>query len=90
MESTKRSSSDSSIKNNNFNNITLNVTQEKSKRQYTKKKSEPNWYIRTILGGIIALILSLGAYYLKKNIDDDSKSGLIEITPGGKTVQPNN
>lgn len=67
MESTKKSNSDSSINNTNTNNITLNVTHEKPKRQYTKKKNEPNWYKRTIVGAIITVIVTLIIYYVTGN-----------------------
>ena len=89
MATTKPTETNSNI-NNNTNNVNVNVTVEKPKRQYIKKKSEPNWDLRTILGGIIALILSLGGYYIKKGMDSGSKARPTQITPGGEIVQPNN
>lgn len=90
METNKKLNTDSSINNSNTNNITLNVTPEKPKRQYTKKKQEPNWYTRTILGGIIALVLSLCAYYIKSAMDEKADPNSNNITPEKSLVQPNN
>lgn len=91
MEAKNKIPTESSINNNsNINNIHLNVNTKKPKRQSIKKKQEPNWYVKTIFGGIIALILSLGGYYLKKGMDSNSKARPTQITPGGETVQPNN
>ena len=57
--------------NTNNNNIHVNVNVPNNT---SKKKSDPNWYVRTIVGGIIALILSVGGYYIKKNLDEKSRN----------------
>ncbi len=59
--------------NNNTNNVNVNVNVEHPRSNPEKKKEDPNWYTRTILGGIIALILSIGGYYIKKHLDDKGK-----------------
>lgn len=59
--------------NNNTNNVNVNVNIKHPKKKLSQKKTNPNWYTRTVLGGIIALALSFGLYFLKKNLD--SKSG---------------
>ncbi len=58
--------------NNNTNNVNVNVHVPRSKKATAKKKEQPNWYTRTIVGGAIALILSLCGYLVKKNMDDKS------------------
>lgn len=63
----------SNNRNNNTNNVNVNVNVEHPRPNSEKKKEDPNWYTRTILGGIIALILGIGGYYIKKNLDDKSK-----------------
>lgn len=59
--------------NTNNNTVKVNVNIKHPKTKPSQKKSNPNWYMKTILGGIIALALSLGFYFIKKNLD--SKSG---------------
>ncbi|MES2285437.1 MAG: hypothetical protein V4547_07090 [Bacteroidota bacterium] len=59
--------------NNNTNNVNVNVNVKHPETKSSQKKSNPNWYTRTILGGIIALALSLCLYLIKKNLD--AKSG---------------
>jgi len=62
------------VNNNvNNNNIKVEVNVPSHTENSSKKKPEPNWYVRTILGGIIALILSIGGYYIKRNLDGKSK-----------------
>jgi hypothetical protein len=85
---TKKEPINSNI-NKNINNVNVNVDVHQHKKT-SDKGEEPNWYIRTILGGIIALVLTLGGYYAKKNLDYKSKANSTEITPGGELVQPNN
>lgn len=60
-------------RNNNTNNINVNVNVDHPRPSTEKKREDPNWYTRTILGGIIALILGIGGYYIKKNLDDKGK-----------------
>jgi hypothetical protein len=70
--------------NNNTNSFIVNLPSRK--RSTAKKKSEPNWYTRTIVGGIIALFLSIGGYYIKKNLDEKSKNSTI-VVPNGQPLE---
>jgi hypothetical protein len=76
--------------NNNTNNVNLkvNITQpkERTEKKSVKKTNEPDWYKRTIIGGIIGLILSLCGYYIKKGMDE--KSGINEGQVIQSTIQP--
>lgn len=74
MESVKKSNADSSI--NNTNNIILNVNQEKPKRKYTKKKQNPNWYTKAIIGGIITIIVTLVIYYATGDTEKHTPPGV--------------
>jgi hypothetical protein len=71
--------------NNNTNNITINVPPQEGSSD--KKKSEPNWYIRTILGGIITLALSIGGYYIKKNMDEKGKGDASSSQPDIRPIE---
>ncbi len=86
---TKNTPTDSNINtNNNTNNVNVNVKVHQPKRAATKKKPEPNWYARTIIGGIIALVLSLCGYYLKNNMDKD-KENVLTTEPVINPVEAN-
>ena len=61
--------------NNNTNNVSVKVDMKQPVEKSSQKKSTPNWYVRTIIGGVIGLALSLCGYYLKKNMDDKPKAG---------------
>ena len=52
--------------NNNTNNVNVHVKVEHPKaprKAASNKKEKPNWWTRTLIGGIIALILSVAGYY---------------------------
>ena len=66
----------SNNRNSNTNNVNVNVNVEHPRPNSENKKEDPNWYTRTILGGIIALILGIGGYYIKKNLDDKGKENM--------------
>jgi hypothetical protein len=71
--------------NNNTSNVNVNVKVEGPKRQSPKKKSS-NWLPKAVIGGIIALLLSAGGYYIKKSMDDKgANSGTV--SPNGKPVE---
>ncbi|TND10180.1 MAG: hypothetical protein FD123_428 [Bacteroidetes bacterium] len=58
--------------NNNTNNINLNVKVEQPKpdrRSPSPPKKKPNWVVKTIVIGIIGLVLSLLGVYLKRTLD---------------------
>ncbi len=54
--------------NNNINNIHINV--ETPKANSSRKETNPNWYKRLIIGGLVTSILSLSGYFIKKKIDE--------------------
>lgn len=39
--------------------------------------SKPNWLVRSIVGGLIALCVSVFGYYFKKNMDSKSQLPVI-------------
>lgn len=81
----KAKPTESNVNNNhNTNNINLNVNIPHTEQATNKEKSEPNWWTRTVIGGIIALILSLCGYYLKNNMDKDK----VHSTTGDPVVNP--
>ncbi|HWY11186.1 MAG TPA: hypothetical protein VN026_07675 [Bacteroidia bacterium] len=53
--------------NNNTNNIHIHVPEAKS--TLNKNDSDIKWYKRKLIWGITALILSVSAYYIKKQMD---------------------
>jgi len=73
--------------NNHTNQVNVNVNIPPRKRNPNKKKASPNWYVKTILGGSIALILSIGGYYIKKNMDQKSKGNNTAIDPNGQPIE---
>lgn len=66
-----KSSKTNSNTNNNTNTIKVNVTNS-SPNKTMKKQSKSNWWIKTIIGSIIALLLSLFGYYFSNSIDKDN------------------
>ncbi len=74
--------------NNNNNTIDIKID-ARPKRAYTKKKSNPNWYTRTIIGGIIALLLSIAGYYIKSSLDNDGSKTNVEPINSSNQIQPN-
>jgi hypothetical protein len=76
--------------NVNTNNSNINIKVDaRPKRTYTKKKSEPNWYARTIIGGIIALLLSIAGYYIKNNLNNGGSKTNAEPVNSSNQIQPN-
>ena len=73
--------------NDNVNTNTTNVNVGHSKKNSSKSKSRPNWYTRVIVGGIIALALSLCSYYIKNNLDKKSKDHATTIESTGNQIQ---
>ena len=76
-------------KNINTNNLNIKVEVEHKQNSDALKKSGPNWYIRTILGGLIALALSLCGYYVKNNSYGKSKVS-TSIEQNSHPIKPNN
>jgi hypothetical protein len=56
--------------NNNTNNVNVKVNVERPKKAIAKKTSSLSWLKKTIIGGIIALLLSVTGYYIKKQLDN--------------------
>ena len=71
--------------NTNTNNINVNVNVEHPQTKSSKKESKPNWYMRAILGGLIALALSLLGFYLKNKMGDDKSKASTTME---QNVQP--
>lgn len=66
--------------NSNTNNVNVKVNIEHPKEKINQKSSEPNWYKRTIISGVIGLILSLCGYYIKKNMNEETNDNPTEVT----------
>lgn len=51
--------------NINTNNITNNIKVDVKapKRAYTKRKTNSNWLVKAIIGGVITIIVALIIYY---------------------------
>lgn len=79
MATKKKQEKDIHIANNNrnVNNNTVHVNVELPKKDEPKKKNT-NWLLKSLVGGIIAIAVSLAIYYGKKNFDKTDKSNNIE------------
>ena len=74
--------------NNNTSNVDIKID-ARPKRVYLKKKSKPNWYTRTIIGGIIALLLSIAGYYFKNITDNGGSKTKAESVNSSNQIKPN-
>lgn len=85
---TKSTPSNNNVnRNNNTNNVNVHVNIKHPKTKLSQKKSNPDWYTRTIIGGIIALVLSLCGYYAKKNLDAKRGPGTTSIEHHSKPIE---
>lgn len=71
--------------NNNYNTNHVKVSFAHPPEKASKKKNNPNWYTRAIVGGIIALVLSLCGYLVKKNLDQKSGASTTPAQYNAKT-----
>lgn len=65
--------------NNNTNNVHVNVHVKPPRKKAFKKESKPNWYTRKIIIAIIAIVVSVSAYFINKNLDAKSAPGTTKI-----------
>jgi hypothetical protein len=72
---TTKTKSEERIVNNNNNTTNVNVNVELPKKKAykasTKKKTDPSWLKKLIVGGIVAFILSIAGYYIKGSLDSN-------------------
>lgn len=55
--------------NNNTNNITVEVKIDQPKKRIVKKKKEPNWYKKWIIGTVTTVLLAISIPYVKAKVD---------------------
>jgi hypothetical protein len=61
--------------NNNTNHVNVNVKLEQPKKttkSNIQAKSKPNWVVKTIVVGLIGVLLSILGIYLKNRLSDAS------------------
>ena len=77
--------------NNNTNNVNVHVNVEQPTpkvEQPVRKKEEPNWLLRLIVGGIITFIVSISVYYVTQN--KGGKRKLPVENDRQSPIKPNN
>ncbi len=60
----------------NKNTQTTNIFLGDHKRNVSKKDGKPNWLLRLIVWGLIALGVAIASYYLTQPSDQIQESGL--------------
>lgn len=84
---TNPSANNNTNTNNNTNNVNVNVNvHEPKRRSYTKKKKETGWLTKAIVGGIIALAVSILAYKYNTG-KKTSDSSFDTVQPGGQPIE---
>lgn len=86
---TKNTSQNNNVNNNN-NHVNVNVNIEHPSKQIEKTKNEPNWYARTIIGGIISVIVALAIYYGQQNMNNHKNPIQNDLPPVTGTKQTKN
>jgi hypothetical protein len=71
--------------NNNSNNVNVNVNVSPARRSYNRKPKN-NWLVKAIVGGIIALAVSVIGYYLTGK-GETGKAAFVGN--GASAVSPN-
>ncbi len=77
--------------NNNTNNVNVNVKLESPKRRSTKstapKKEEAGWFKKAIIGGCIALVVSVIGLFVKQSMEENNNPTPTSITPDGQALE---
>lgn len=73
--------------NNNTNNVNVNVHVKPPRKKTVKKESTPNWYTKAIVGGTIAIVVSISVYYINKNLDAKGAPGTTNIEHNQKPIE---
>jgi hypothetical protein len=71
--------------NNNTNNVNVNVKIEHPKKRSNTKKSKSNWLKKAIVGGLIAVAVSVAIYYLTVGTGNKSR---LDVPASQHKVEP--
>lgn len=73
--------------NNNTNNVNVNVHVKEPRKRTVKKASKPSWITKAIVGGVIALVVSVSVYFINKNLDSKSSTNTLKIEENQKPIE---